>query len=161
MLPGVGSGQIHSPVSSVADAADYADGIARPQRSRWAVRRADVTQEDLDDSSNDADMDGSPHILSPPIRRISKPISYLSMKANCRRLQEKVMVLKKDLNDLKTNHTATSSQLKKSTTKCLVISTKLDEAAAFHKELGLLADQMDDRIDEKSKKLELPKPKLP
>jgi hypothetical protein len=67
------------------------------------------------------------------------------------------MDLKKDLNDLKTDHTATVSELKKATTKFSVLSNKLDEDAAVKKELGLLAD----RLEKKLASLSFPKPKLP
>jgi hypothetical protein len=82
------------------------------------------------------------------------------MHVNCRFLREKVTDLKKDLNDPKTDHTATASQLKKATKKVLILSTKLDEAAEVKKELGLLADQMNDRMDETSNELELSKAKV-
>jgi hypothetical protein len=65
------------------------------------------------------------------------------MQVNRRHLREKVTDLKNNLNDPRTEHTAKSSQLNKSTTNCFILSTKLDEAAAVQKELGLLADRMD------------------
>jgi hypothetical protein len=67
------------------------------------------------------------------------------MQVNCRPLREKVTDLKKDLNELKDDYTTTVSYLKRAKTKCLVISTKLEEAAPVKQELGFLADRLSEK----------------